>query len=211
MSEKDMDEAQSSAEENPSVEEQNEAGENIVDIDSNSSSADSELAAAQKKAEENWDKLVRSQAELENLKRRHERDLEHAHKYALEKFANGLLPVIDSLEMGIQAAGAEGTSLESLREGAEMTLKMFADTITKFGIESIHPVDEPFNPELHQAMAMVDCHDKPANMVMNVMQKGYLLNERLIRPAMVTVSKQPAETKNDAETDEKGTNIDEKA
>ena len=165
------------------------------------------LAQAEAKAAENWDLLVRSKAEQENLRRRHERDLENAHKYAYEKFATELLPIIDSLEMGAAAATAEGATLEQVKEGTELTLKMLLSTIDKFGIKSVHPEGEPFNPDFHQAMSMLESPEHDPNTVMTVMQKGYTLNERLIRPAMVVVSKAASEK----EPDSKGVNIDDEA
>lgn len=148
-----------------------------------------QLEEAEAKAKEHWDQLLRVKAEQENLRRRHEREVENAHKYALERFAQELLPVIDSLEMGAEAAASEGATLEKVREGTELTLKMLLSTIEKFGIQAVHPEGEPFNPEYHQAMSMLESPEHAANTVMNVMQKGYTLNERLIRPAMVVVSK----------------------
>jgi molecular chaperone GrpE len=162
------------------------------------------LAQAEAKAAENWDLLMRSKAELENLRRRHERDIENAHKYALEKFSSELLPIIDSLEMGVLAAGSEGATLEQVKEGTELTLKMLLTSIDKFGIKAVHPEGEPFNPEFHQAMSMLESPEHDPNTVMTVMQKGYTLNERLIRPAMVVVSKTAAEN----EDKSTGTNID---
>lgn len=147
------------------------------------------LAGAEARANENWEKLLRLKAEQENLLRRHERDIENAHKYALERFAQELLPVIDSLEMGVEAASSEGVTIEKLREGTELTLRMLQAAIEKFGISAVHPEGEPFNPELHQAMSLLESPDHAPNTVMNVMQKGYTLNKRLIRPAMVVVSK----------------------
>jgi molecular chaperone GrpE len=147
-----------------------------------------QLAAAQAKADENWDQLMRAKAEMENIRRRSERDLVNAHKYALEKFAQELLPVIDSLEMGIVASMDENTDISKLREGSELTLKMFESVINKFGVKGVHPKGEAFNPEQHQAVTMIDSAEHEPNMVIDVMQKGYLLNERLVRPAMVVVS-----------------------
>ena len=156
------------------------------------------LAEAEAKAKEHWDQLLRVKAEQENLRRRHEREVENAHKYALERFAQDLLPVIDSLEMGAEAAASEGATLEKVREGTELTLKMLLSTIDKFGIQAVHPEGEPFNPEYHQAMSMLESPEHAANTIMNVMQKGYTLNERLIRPAMVVVSKgEPADAKSE--------------
>jgi len=145
--------------------------------------------AAQKEAE---DKLLRAHAEMENIRRRSERELENAHKYGMEKFATELLPVIDSLEMGLVAASADDIDITKVREGTELTIKMLASAFDKFGINSVHPIDEVFDPEFHQAMTMIEHPEKAPNTVIDVMQKGYTLNERLIRPAMVVVSKAPA-------------------
>ena len=171
------------------------------------------LEEAETKAQEHWDQVLRAKAEADNLRRRHERELENAHKYALERFAQELLPVIDSLEMGALAAGAEGATLDKLREGTELTLKMLLSAIEKFGIQAVHPEGEPFNPELHQAMSMLESPAHAPNTIMNVMQKGYLLNQRLIRPAMVVVSKggEPKQDETGPGDDKKGANIDEKA
>lgn len=147
------------------------------------------LEEARTKAAENWDQVLRVQAELENSRRRAERDVENAHKFALEKFALELLPVKDSLEMGLDAASGEDANLDKLREGTELTLKMLANAMEKFGITEVNPVGEPFNPELHQAMTMMESAEHEPNTVTAVMQKGYLLNDRLIRPAMVVVCK----------------------
>lgn len=157
-----------------------------------------QLAAAEKKAAENWEKMVRMQAEMENLKRRTRIDLENAHKFALEKFAKELLTVMDSLELGIQAASGDSPEVVKLREGSELTLKQFEAVFAKFNIEVIDPVGQPFDPEKHQAMSMMPSADAEPNTVLNVLQKGYLLNGRLIRPAMVVVSK--AEDKPSGET-----------
>lgn len=151
-------------------------------------SLEKQLADAQAKADDNWDQLVRTKAEMENIRRRSEKELTSARKYALEKFAQELLPVIDSMEMGVSAAMDENADITKLREGTEMTLKMFETAIDKFGIKGVHPKGEAFNPEHHQAMTMIDSAEHEPNMIIDVMQKGYLLNERLVRPAMVVVS-----------------------
>ena len=164
------------------------------------------LAEAEAKADDNWDQLVRSRAEMENIRRRSERDLVNAHKYALEKFAQELLPVIDSMEMGVAAAMDENADVSKLREGTEMTLKMFETAIEKFGIKGVHPKGEAFNPEHHQAMTMIDSAEHEPNMIIDVMQKGYLLNERLVRPAMVVVSSANSGTSSDTSS----SNSDEK-
>lgn len=150
------------------------------------------LKEAKAKADESRDQVLRIQAELENTRRRAERDVQAAHKFALEKFVNELLPVKDSLEMGLAAASEEGTAEEAvkqLREGTELTLKMLTSAMEKFGIKEINPQGQPFDPELHQAMTMQASDEHPPNTVIAVMQKGYTLNDRLMRPAMVMVSK----------------------
>ncbi len=147
------------------------------------------LEDARNKADEHWDQLMRTRAELDNLRKRNQRDLENAHKYALERFAQEVLPIWDSLELGHQAAQDEEVDVQRLREGTELTLKLLTDVMNKQGIEQIDPQGEPFNPEYHQAMTMQERDDVPPNTVVGVMQKGYLLNGRLLRPAMVLVSK----------------------
>ncbi|MCG5535351.1 nucleotide exchange factor GrpE [Ectothiorhodospira mobilis] len=150
-----------------------------------------QLEEAQNEAREHWDKLVRAQAELENLRKRMKKDVENAHKYALEKFANELLPVRDSLEMGVDAARGE-TDVEKIREGTELTLKMLTQVMEKQGIQEVMPEGERFDPERHQAMSMQENAELEPNTVMTVLQKGYLLNDRLLRPAMVIVSRAPS-------------------
>ncbi len=147
------------------------------------------LEQAQAKVAENWDALLRARAEAENIRRRTERDLENAHKYALERFAQELLPIIDSLHMGFRAAQSSEIAIDKLREGTELTLKMFETALAKFQVVAINPVGQPFNPEQHQAVTMVETSDAAPNTVVTVLQKGYTLNERLIRPAMVIVAK----------------------
>ena len=150
------------------------------------------LEDARNKADENWDQLMRARAELENLRKRSQRDLENAHKFAMDKFSQDMLQVWDSLELGHQAAQDENADVAKLREGTELTLKLLVNVMEKNGIQQINPEGEPFNPEYHQAMAMQDRDDVEPNTVVAVVQKGYLLNGRLIRPAMVMVSKAPS-------------------
>jgi molecular chaperone GrpE len=146
------------------------------------------LEDARAKADEHWDQLVRTQAQMDNLRKRQERELENAHKYALERFVNELLPVRDSMEMGLAAANDENATIDHLREGTALTLKLFADVMEKFNVVRIDPEGQPFDPELHQAMGMQPRSDVPPNTVVVVVQKGYTLNGRLVRPAMVMVS-----------------------
>ncbi len=149
------------------------------------------LEDARGKADEHWDQCVRLQAEMDNLRKRSERDLVNAHKYALERFAGELLPVKDSLELGLAAFTAENADPEKLKEGVELTLQMLTTAMDKSAITEVNPENEPFNPDFHQAMSMQERDDVAPNTVVTVVQKGYLLNERLIRPAMVIVAKAP--------------------
>jgi len=153
------------------------------------------LAEAEQKAQDNWDKAARAQAEMENLKRRTQKDLEDAHKFALTAFAKELLTVLDSLELGLQAASGDSAEVQKFREGSELTIKQFESAFAKFNITAVDPAGQPFNPEHHQAMVMQAIEGVEPNTVVNVFQKGYLLNGRLLRPAMVVVAKaaeQPA-------------------
>ena len=147
-----------------------------------------QLEAARAKADEHWDQLVRTKAQMDNLSKRHQRELENAHKYGLDKFVGELLGVWDSLELGHAAAQDENVDVAKLLEGTELTLKMMSDAMSKLGVEQVDPLNEPFNPELHQAVSMQPRDDVPANTVVAVIQKGYTLNGRLVRPAMVMVS-----------------------
>ena len=161
------------------------------------------LQDAQAKADQHWNQLLLARAELDNNRRRNERDVENAHKFALEKFVRELLPVKDSLELGLAAAAGEGSELENLREGMELTLKMLGAALEKFGVSEVDPKGEKFNPERHQAMAVQETPKAEPNTVLTVYQKGYLLNDRLIRPAMVVVSGAAGENK--------GPSLDERA
>ena len=132
------------------------------------------------------DQALRAAAEAQNVRRRAEQEAEKARKFALEKFVKELLPVVDSLEKALESMQDDAS--EAHREGVAMTLKMQLDVLSKFGVESIEPQGEPFDPQVHEAMAMVPNPELDPNTVMDVMQKGYLLNGRLVRPAMVVVS-----------------------
>ncbi len=132
------------------------------------------------------DQALRAAAEAQNVRRRAEQEAEKARKFALEKFVKELLPVVDSLEKALESMQDDASEVH--REGVSMTLKMQLDVLSKFGVESIEPQGEPFDPQVHEAMAMVPNPELDPNTVMDVMQKGYLLNGRLVRPAMVVVS-----------------------
>ncbi len=144
-----------------------------------------ELAAAK-------DQAIRAQAEVQNVRRRAEQDVEKAHKFGQEKLVNDLLPIIDNLERALDTMDAENEAFKSVIEGVELTLKSFQDTLVRHNIEAVNPVGEPFDPQLHQAMSMVESPDAEPNTVINVFQKGYTLHGRLVRPAMVVVAKAPA-------------------
>ena len=134
------------------------------------------------------DNVLRIQAEMQNMRRRAERDVENAHKFALDKFSADLLPVVDNLERALTAIDAEDESQKAIAEGIQLTLKSFLDVLVRFKIEAVDPAGEPFDANLHQAVSMVPNPDMEPNTVMDVFQKGYTLNGRLIRPAMVVVS-----------------------
>ncbi|ACA87745.1 MULTISPECIES: nucleotide exchange factor GrpE [Shewanella] len=146
------------------------------------------LAEANAKIEEQKDSVTRAAASEANIRRRAAQDVEKAHKFALEKFANELLPVIDNMERALQGTNAEAEETKAIYEGVELTLKSFVSTVDKFGLKEVNPHGESFNPEHHQAIGMQPSPEFPANTVMMVMQKGYILNDRLLRPAMVMVS-----------------------
>lgn len=146
------------------------------------------LEDARAKADDHWDQLLRTRAEMENLRRRHALELEKAHKYALDSFVKDLVGVRDSLELALEAASKEQADLASLREGTELTLKQMADVMGRFGVERLDPRGEPFNPDYHQAMTLQPSTEVPPNTVTTVIQKGYVLNGRLVRPALVIVS-----------------------
>lgn len=137
------------------------------------------------------DEALRAQAEAQNTLRRAAQDVEKARKFALEPFCNELLPVVDNLERALEAASGEEEILKPIAEGVELTLKSLLEALRKFHIEPLDPAGEPFDPQLHQAMSMVENPDVEPNTVTAVMQKGYTLNGRLVRPAMVMVSKAP--------------------
>lgn len=148
-----------------------------------------ELETARAEAEQYREQLLRSEAEMANLRRRVERDIENAHKFGQEKLVKEIVTVADNLERTLAAVETETEEVKPLKEGVELTLKDLLDTFVKFNIKPIDPEGEPFDPQLHQAMSMVENPDVEPNTVVAVMQKGYTLHDRLLRPAMVVVSK----------------------
>lgn len=159
----------------------NEAGE---------ASLEAQLAAVTLQLEQAKDQALRSVAEAQNIRRRAEQDVEKAHKFALEKFSKELLPVVDSLERAVETF-AQHDVADAVKDGIVMTLDLFVNTLSKFNVEQVNPMGAPFDPQQHEAMAMVPNPNAEPNTVIDVMQKGYLLNGRLVRPAMVVVSKAP--------------------
>ncbi|WP_319781658.1 nucleotide exchange factor GrpE [Oceanisphaera sp. IT1-181] len=151
-----------------------------------------QLAAANERAQSEKDQALRALAEMENLRRRAAQDVEKAQKFALEKFAGDLLPVIDSLERALEHTDKENEALNAINEGVELTLKSLLSTIEKYGVLQIDPQGTPFDPNKHEAMSMIESADVPPNSVVAVMMKGYELNGRVLRPAMVMVAKGPA-------------------
>jgi molecular chaperone GrpE len=176
------------------VNEHEEAEDQAVETaDSDSAQEQGDLAeqllAAQEEAQKMKDQYLRAEAEMANLRRRVEKDVENAHKFGQEKLSKELLAVADNLERAIVSTEGDNVDVNAIREGVEMTLKGLQDVFSKFKITAVDPHGEPFDPQLHQAMSMVENAEVEPNTVIAVMQKGYLLNERLIRPAMVMVSK----------------------
>jgi molecular chaperone GrpE len=168
------------------LEDEHKGEEKLESPEINADSLEAQLEQAQAKASENWDAYLRAKAEMDNLRRRNTKDLENAHKFGIEKFVTELLPVLDSMALGL---AVEDASAESLREGMELTMNILQKMMEKLNIEEIDPLNEKFDPEKHQAMTMQPDADVEPNTVIAVMQKGYSLNDRLIRPAMVMVSK----------------------
>jgi len=157
-----------------------EGEEGVVELDA---------AALNEALQQAKDQTLRTQAEMQNLRRRVDRDVENAHKFALEKFVGELLPVVDNLERALDALDADDENLSAAREGIELTLKSFLGVLDGHKVKQVEPTGEHFNPDFHQAISMVPNPDVAANTVMEVFQKGYTLNDRLVRPARVVVSK----------------------
>ena len=155
------------------------------EVDAESQDPETALAELQAKADENWERYLRASAEVENIRKRAGRDVENAHKFALERFGKELLAVKDTLEMGL---AVEGASVESLLAGSNATLKLLGSTLERFGIVEVDPAGEPFDPDFHEAISMQPSDDVEPGSVVTVVQKGYTLNGRLLRPAMVIVA-----------------------
>jgi molecular chaperone GrpE len=147
------------------------------------------LEEARSQVEQSREALLRAHAEMENLRKRHARDLDNAHRFGLERIVADLLPVKDSIELGLAAASESVTDPEKLREGLELTLKMLANALEKYGVSEVDPKGARFDPERHQAMTVQEGAGAESGSVLMVVQKGYTLNDRLVRPAMVVVAK----------------------
>ncbi|TQP14994.1 nucleotide exchange factor GrpE [Vibrio cholerae] len=167
----------------------NQAADEIDEKEAKIAQLEAALLVSEERVKEQQDSVLRARAEVENMRRRSEQEVDKARKFALSRFVEELLPVIDNLERAIQAADGEVEAIKPLLEGVELTHKTFVDTIAKFGLKEINPHGEAFNPEFHQAMSIQESAEHEPNTVMFVMQKGYELNGRVLRPAMVMVSK----------------------
>ncbi len=157
--------------------------------DTSEEDIEQQLLEAQATIKDYWDQIMRLKAEIENNIKRSSRDIENAHKFALRNFAESLLPILDSMEMGQQAADSDKASLSSIAEGSQLTMSMFVQALEKHGLKQIDPVGESFDPDQHQAISIVEDENAESNTVISVMQKGFSLNDRLVRPAMVVVAK----------------------
>ena len=199
MAEEDLKQPETEQQQEP-TESAAQAADTAAAVDSDTPEQGADSAAAEPSLEEivtqlqedvaaAKDAALRAQADAQNVKRRAEQDVEKARKFALERFCSELLPVADNLERALEAAAGDDEIVKPIAEGVELTLKSFHDALKKFNIEAVDPEGEPFDPQLHQAMSMLENNDVEPNTVIAVMQKGYTLNGRLVRPAMVMVSK----------------------
>jgi len=166
-----------------------EAGSEAEAPEPAAASIEDELTEARRESRPNLERALRAHAELDNVRKRLERDLQNAHKFGLERFVSELLPVKDSLELGLAAASGKGADAAGIVEGVELTLRMLDQVMEKFGVSTVDPLGAPFDPEFHQAMTMRESDTAEPGTVLEVVQKGCLLNERLVRPAMVIVAK----------------------
>lgn len=148
-----------------------------------------QLNEAEAKVNAHWDTILRTQADFENYKRRAERDIKHAHEYSNERYIREFLDVFDSIDHSVAAAHAKTADLETIQKGLDLTAKILHNMMQKLNLKLIDPMGQPFNPSLHEAMNMEETDDSPPNTVIRVLQKGYQLHDRVIRPARVTVSK----------------------
>ena len=193
LADKDSEKVEIMTEENLDPQETKAEGMSTEEVtDATLGEALKKLVDAEEVASRANDDLLRVQAEMQNLRRRSEQDIEKAHKYSQEKFTTELLSVMDNLERALAAAANhEDDTVKAIYEGVDLTLKSFTDCFNRFHIEAVDPMGEPFDPQLHQAMTIIENAEVEPNTVIEVMQKGYTLHSRVIRPAMVVVSKEP--------------------
>lgn len=182
--------------EEDSIKETEAKAEHVVEATDSAREEQTEVSAddnpLQSEIDDLKEKLLLAHADMQNVRRRAERDVENAHKYALEKLVSDLVSVVDNLERAIAAIDAEDEAMKPVMDGVELTLKSFLDVLRRYQVEAVDPKGELFDPEKHQAMTMIPSGDVPPNTVIEVFQKGYLLNGRLVRPAMVVVSQASA-------------------
>ncbi len=172
--------------------EQEQAEQAVPEVEFDMQALLEKLESAEAAAAEERDRAVRAVAEMENIRRRAAQDVEKAHKFALEKFVGELLPVIDNLERALEAGDQANEVLKPLLEGVALTLQAMQNSVAKFGVQAIDPQGKPFDPNQHQAMSLIENAEVAPNTVIAVMQKGYELNGRVVRPAMVMVAKAPS-------------------
>lgn len=175
----------------PAAEEEHQSGEAREENAETPDALREEIARLQEQLAQQKDMVLRAHAEVQNTRRRAQQDVEKARKFAVEKLLQDLLPVVDNLERALASIDPKEESTKAIAEGIELTHKSFIDTLAKHSVEVVDPAGEPFNPDLHEAMTQVPNGDVEPNTVLEVFQKGYLLNGRLVRPAMVVVSKAP--------------------
>lgn len=150
-----------------------------------------QLQASREEAQKNWDLYLRARADLENVRKRAQRDLEDANRYANDRLLKEMVPVLDNLERALEHAGQGGSEGQGLIEGVNLTVNLFRKVLESFGVKAVVAVGAPFDPNLHQAMGQVETAEQPPNTVVSEFQKGYLLNDRLLRPALVMIAKAP--------------------
>ena len=203
LADKDAEKMEIMSEENPDPQETKAEEMSSEEVtDATLEEALKKLVDAEEVASRANDDLLRVQAEMQNLRRRSEQDIEKAHKYSQEKFSTELLSVMDNLERALAAAANhEDDTVKAIYEGVDLTLKSFTDCFNRFHIEAVDPMGEPFDPQLHQAMTIIENPEVEPNTVIEVMQKGYTLHGRVIRPAMVVVSKEPEHETKDIDKD----------
>ena len=203
LADKDAEKVEIMTEENLDPQETKAEGMSTEEVtDATLGEALKKLVDAEEVASRANDDILRVQAEMQNLRRRSEQDIEKAHKYSQEKFSTELLSVMDNLERALAAAANhEDDTVKAIYEGVDLTLKSFTDCFNRFHIEAVDPMGEPFDPQLHQAMTIIENAEVEPNTVIEVMQKGYTLHGRVIRPAMVVVSKEPEHETKDIDKD----------